>query len=459
MLLRIPGLVLALFAAACGHPAPSSPTDDALAADAATADVAGDTMDASADALVLDAPVTQDGPSDAAMLDAEVDATPDAIADASLDAPASDAPVGCGVLPDDPADVFVDARSTAAMQVGTASCPFLTISAALALSPPTAPRRVHVKGGVPAVDYIEPGLLALPPQLTLEGDGADRVTVGGVGGGGSCAIVVSPSCTVSLAGGATLRDLTVTSATGSAIEVKAGTGPARIERVIATRAKQIGFAIRADAVLDHASALDNDGDGLDARTATVTVRDSEFRLNTGHGLDIDTGATLTLTGATIHNNGGRGILLHNGTQFAPLAHAITGADIQQNLFAGIDVASNASLTLRGTTMFQNEFGVLYQVGPSNTLDVGTSAAPGNNVFAGATPVNGNARAGLCMQSTRATPTQLVEGNRWRACPPAQKKITGPFCSSNNGYSDIAYVPAVATSGPPVVAPAACTVGP
>ncbi len=431
-MVHVPGLLLVVISVvACGGSDPAIPADDALAVDAAIADVAADTVDAASDASVAD----------------------------TMDAMAPDGPLGCGVLPVDPVDVFVDARSTASMQLGTASCPFLTISEALALPPPTAPRRVHVKGGVPAVDYIEPRLLVLPPQLTLEGDGAERVTIGGVGGGGSCAIVVSPSCTVSVAGGATLRDLTVTSATGSAIEVKSGTGAARIEGVIATRAKQIGFAVRADVVLDHALALDNDGDGLDARTAIVTVRDSEFRLNTGHGLDLDTGATLDLTGAKIHNNGGGGILLHNGTQFAPLAHAVTDADIQQNLFAGIDVASNASLTLRGTTMFQNEFGVLYQVGPSNTLDVGTGVEPGNNVFAGATLVNRNARAGLCMQSTRATPTQLVEGNHWRGCPPAQKKITGPFCSSNNGYSDIAYVPVVASSAAPAVAPVACSVGP
>lgn len=381
-------------------------------------------------------------------------------ADATSDAQEADAAVGCGVLPAEPADVFVDAMATASQEIGTASCPFRTIGAALALSPPTsaAPRVVHVKGGAPAVSYIEPVRLALPPYLTLEGDGADRVTIGGIGGGGPCAIVVSPSCTLTVAGGATARTVTVTSATGTAVEVTSGTGAARIEGVIATHAKQMGFAARADVVLLQAAALDNDGDGLDARTGVVTVTDSEFRLNAGHGLDIDIGATLVLTGGKVHNNDGRGIFLHNGTQFTVLPHSVTNADIQQNLFAGIDVAANASLTLRGTTMYQNEFGVLFEMG-TNALDLGTANDPGNNVFGGTAAGHANARAGLCMQSTKATPTQVVEGNTWRVCPPPQRKITGPFCSSNNTYSDIAYVPAVATYGAPALAPATCTVGP
>ncbi len=383
--------------------------------------------------------VDANGTDDAVDLDAAFDAAPDALE--------IDAVVGCGVL--DPAEVVVDKMSTAT-STGTANCPFHTIAEALALPAPTSARRIRVRSGT----YDE-GLLSIPALVTLEGDG--NVILGGAGG--ACIATVAPGCTVSLAGGATLRAVTVTSTTGNAVEVRAGTGAARIENVIATGAKSNGFAIRADVVLDHCSALDNTLDGVDARTAIVTMTTSEIRLNKGHGLDIDQGATLVFTGGKIHNNQGRGILLHNGTQLAPLMHTVTNADIQQNLFAGIDVFTNASLTLRGSLMYQNEFGVLFGVGSTNKLDVGTAAQAGNNVFAGVTAVNKNVRAGICMEHAGATATQVVEGNTWRACPPPQRKITGPFCVSNNTYSDIAYVPAVSTSGAPALAPATCTVGP
>jgi hypothetical protein len=367
--------------------------------------------------------------------------------DAAVDA-AVDAVVGCGVL--DPADVVIDKASTA-RSVGTPNCPFHSITEALALPAPASARRIRVHPGT----YVEPILLAIPNLVTLEGAAAG-VVIGGAGG--ACAVTVAPSCTISLAGGATLRAVTVTNTTGNAVEVRSGVGPARIEQVTASTAKHNGFAVRADVILDQSFALDNDADGLDARTASVTITSSEFRLNAGHGLDIDQGATLTLTTAKIHNNQGRGIFLHNGSQLVPLAHAITNADIQQNLFAGIDVATNASLTLRGTTMYQNEFGVLFGVGSTNKLDIGTAAQAGTNIFAGTTAVNRNVRAGLCMEQTGATATQVVEGNSWRVCPPPQRKITGPFCVSNNTYSDIDFVPAVSTSGSPALVPAACTVG-
>lgn len=377
--------------------------------------------------------------------DADIDASPDAQPDAMIDAPVV---VGCGVL--DPSNVVVD-KASAENSVGTANCPFHTIAEALALSAPTSARKVTVRAGT----YTEPLLLSIPALVTLEGEGA--VTIGG--SGGACLVAIAPSCTVSLAGGATLRKVTVTSATGNAIEVRSGTGAAHIEQVVATTAKTNGIAVRADVVIDQSAVLDNDADGLDARTATVTVTASEFRLNSGHGLDIDQGATLALSNTKIHNNQGRGVLLHNGTQFTVLAHTITNADIQQNLFAGIDVASNASLTLRGTTMYQNEFGVLFMTGSTNKLDIGTAAQAGNNIFAGVTAVNKNVRAGVCMENTGQAATQVVEGNTWRVCPPPQRKITGPFCVSNNTYSDIAYVPAVSTSGSPALVPASCTVGP
>jgi hypothetical protein len=102
---------------------------------------------------------------------------------------------------------------------------------------------------------------------------------------------------------------------------------------------------------------------------------------------------------------------------------------------------------------------VYDVGGAGTLDVGTTASAGNNKFAGPGVSDKNIRAGLCFQQSGATQTQAAEGNTWRACPPSTRKITGPFCVSNNTYADIAYVPAVSTSSSPVMPPAACTASP
>src|SRR6188768_527857 len=154
-----------------------------------------------------DAGITGDGGADAELDAADIDAPPDAVA-------------GCGVI--DLAEIVVDKASTAA-SAGTVNCPFHTIAEALALPAPSTARRIRVRGGMPAVVYAEPILLAIPALVTLEGEANDRVTLGGAGG--ACAVTVAPSCTVSLAGGGVLRAVTVTNTTGNAVEVRSGTGP------------------------------------------------------------------------------------------------------------------------------------------------------------------------------------------------------------------------------------------
>jgi len=384
--------------------------------------------------------------------DAAPDTTLDA-SDAAIDAPLDAA--GCGSLPAQPSEVFVDRASTAS-SIGTAACPFHSIVEATSLPAPDAthPRSIRVAGAIPAQVYNEAALIAIAPHLAIVGAGETQVAITG---GGACTSMIA-GCTISIAGGGGLRGVTVSNPTGNALEVVGGAGAALIDHVIASGSMRAGFLVRGPVTLDHVEARDNQGDGLNAKAGVVTVVASKFINNQGDGLDIDQGATLDLTGGQIHNNKSRGVLLHNGTQSTALMHRITGADIQQNLFAGVDCAGNASLRLRGTTMFQNELGVLFQVG-ANQLDIGTAADPGNNIFAGATAVNRNVRAGLCMEQTPATPVQQVEANAWTACPPPQRKITGPFCVSNNTYSDIAYVPAVTTSGAPAIPPTTCAIGP
>ena len=64
-------------------------------------------------------------------------------------------------------------------------------------------------------------------------------------------------------------------------------------------------------------------------------------------LDLDQGATLNLTGGEINDNDFAGVILHNGSQFTPLAHTIANASMKQNLSAAIQCEANASVTLRG----------------------------------------------------------------------------------------------------------------
>lgn len=377
------------------------------------------------------------------------DATGDAIAerDGALD---PDGPAGCGTLAADPADVFVDGAATLE-SLGTMACPFHTIDEALALAAPATARTIHVAGG----EYVQGAIVAIPAKVRLSGASEASVAISG---GGTCAVTASP-CTLTLEGGAGLDHVTVTNATGDAIVVTGGTGAAMIDHATASDAKRFGIAVRsASLVLDHATVSNNKQDGLNAKQGTITVTASDFRNNAQNALDIDQGATLSITGGNVDSNQFDAIFLHNGSSFAPLAHTITGVSLKQNLGFGIFCAANASCTVRDTTMFGNEIGIVFDVGSTNALDLGTQASPGNNAFAGPLATERNIRAGLCFEQSGAVATQLVEGNTWRACAPPSRK-TGPFCRSNNTYSDLAFVPAVVSSGTPVIPPIACTAVP
>ena len=368
------------------------------------------------------------------------------MADAMADA-MPDAPMGCGTLVD--ASVYVDKAATG-MSLGTQNCPFHTLDEALALSAPITTRTIHVAAGA----YVQGAIVALAPAIRLSGASAQTVTISG---GGTCAITASP-CTMTLAGGAGLDNVTVTNATGDAIVVTGGTGAALIDHASASNAKRYGIAVRGTSLtLDHVTVSNNMDDGLNAKMSVITVTNSDFNNNAETGLNIDQGATLSFTGGNVNSNKLDAIFLHNGTSFTPLAHEITNVSLQQNLGFGIYCTSSASCKIRGTKMFGNEVGLVMDVG-TNTLDLGTAADPGGNIFAGAQSFEQNTRAGICFQQSGATATYVVEGNTWRTCPPPSRK-TGPFCRSNNTYADIAFVPATSTSGTPVIAPATCTHAP
>ncbi len=405
---------------------PSPP--DASSFDASSFDAS------SFDAPPLDAPPPDASPPDASPPDAS---PPDA--------------AGCGVLTADPSDVYVD-RSSSLASMGTATCPFLTVLEATSLSAPGGTRAIHVKGGTPVFVYDEAGVIVLRTGEALVGDGetTTRIT-----GGGSCTI---GDCVVSLRKGS-LSGVTVVSSTGSAIEIPTGNDGSSVDNVTARDSADNGFYVRASATLSNVTASGNGRDGLNARFGVVTITNSRFDGNRMRGIYADRAVAIDFRGGSVSGNRSDGISVQNSaTVTGAVLHTLTGLQIIQNLGYGIDAAGTASLLVRATTMRGNEAGLVFRYGVSNTLDVGTAASSGDNVFGGATPGQRNIRAGLCLEQSGATASQAAEGNSWGTCPPSQKEISSFTCRSLNTYADVGYIPAAA-GGAPVIPPVPCTVGP
>lgn len=373
--------------------------------------------------------------------DAAVDPGADASADAAMTGDAG--PAGCGELAADPADVFVDPSSDRE-SAGTQTCPFLTIDEAIALPAPAAPRTVHLAAG----DYDLSAVLVIRPLETYAGAGADAVVLTG---GGPCFI---DDCVVSIHGGA-LSGATVTSATGIAVEIPAGAGGGAVTDVTARDSDFDGLYVRASATLVRVISRDNGRDGLNARTAALTITDSKFDSNERNGVFADREVSVAMTGGSLDGNRFAGIHLQDSSG-AGRDHTITGVDVIQNLGFGIDVTGSASLTLRDSVLRGNEVGVAFQQSAGNSLDLGTAADPGNNQIGGAT--ERNIRSGLCIAGSGEAASQIAEGNRWQTCPPSQREISGVSCRSQNTYADVGYLPA-GEGAPPLAPPAACEVGP
>jgi len=427
--------ILGLWLTGCGGG--TSGTPDGAPGDAAVADDAALAIDA---ALGLDT----------AMADAAADAQ---LADAQpADAQPADA-AGCGTLAADPTDVYVD-RSASATSVGTQACPFHTIREAALLTAPAGSRVIHVRGGTPRFVYSETGPLAVRAREHLQGDGEALTQVTGVA---RCSVF---DCVVTLAATARLSGFTVT---GAAVEIPTGADGASVDHVTVTGSNNDGFYLRATAQLSDVTARQNLRHGLDARTATVTITDSHFDGNDDNGINADRQVVIDFRRGSASNNTSRGIALaDSATINSARMHTLTDLVIERNLGFGIEVGATASLRLRTTVMRQNEVGLVFtpSSATSNVLDLGTSASAGGNVFAGNLLGSRNIRAGLCIQSSGAAGSQVAEGDTWSVCPPSQRRITGPFCVSQNTYADVGYVQARGvTDAPPLAAPTTCTVGP
>ncbi|MCC6999451.1 MAG: right-handed parallel beta-helix repeat-containing protein [Deltaproteobacteria bacterium] len=439
-----------------------APADGSVDVDAAADGDAGEVDGAAVDgALEVDAAMMGDAALagdaalglDAAMADAQpADAQP---ADAQpADAQPADA-AGCGALAADPTDVYVD-RSATTTSVGTQACPFHSIREATLLTAPAGSRIIHVRGGTPAFVYSETGPIAVRAREHLQGDGETLTQVTGVA---RCSVF---DCVVTLAATARLSGFTVT---GAAVEIPTGADGAAVDHVTVTGSNNDGFYVRATAQLSNVTARANQRHGLDARTGTVTITDSHFDGNDDDGVHADRQVVIDFRRGSASNNTLLGIALQDSaTVSSSRMHTLTDVVIERNLGFGIEVGSTASLRLRNTVMRQNEVGLVFTPSSAtgNLLDLGTATAggAGGNVFAGNVAGSRNLRSGLCIQQSGAAGSQVAEGDTWSVCPPSQRRITGPFCVSQNTYADVGYVQASGvTDAPPLAAPASCTVGP
>ena len=445
-----------LLAAACGDD--SGGTGDLASSDFAVAaiDLGVADLAANGDLAAADLAANGDLARSGDLATADLSSAPDLVSAPDLTSP-PDLTFSCGTLAADPSDVYVDKSATTA-SVGTQACPFHTVREATTLAAPGAAttRTIHLAGGA----YVESGLVSVGARVILAGAGEALVAISG---GGTCATAAA-TCTVSVQAGGTLSGVTASSSVGYAVEIGSGADGAVIDHVTARDSAFDGFCVRASATLSNISALSNlrwglTGRSMSASAITLSITNVTIRGNQQGGLLVDRLASLTLTGGTVESNALDGIDLgDSSTVTGARQFTLANLSVRSNLGYGISVASTGSLHLRGSTLLGNEAGLVFGVGTTNVLDVGTVADAGGNTFGVATASNRNVRSGLCFEQSGATSSRVAEGDTWSACPPTSSKSPTSTCHGINTYADVGYVPA-GTGGNPVAAPASCTIGP
>jgi hypothetical protein len=179
---------------------------------------------------------------------------------------------------------------------------------------------------------------------------------------------------------------------------------------------------------------------------------NQFDNNASQGINIAAGALLQFDGGEANGNGANGIRLDPTSAPPPAIHTITALTANANPNNGVAVFGG-SLKLRSSSLLANaNNGLYFSTAGATTLDIGTAADLGANVFGGVTSPN-NIGAGVFFCSTSSTPpTQLVAGNSWSACPPSWTTLA--TCTTLvNVYSDVITSSGVALTTSP------CTVGP
>jgi len=393
---------------------------------------------------------------------AGLDAAPD-FDGGTPDAPSvpTDAGPGCGTLPTNPTDVYVDGLAAGA-EVGTMACPFHTILGALGLPAPVAvTRTVHVRGAAGGLFYAESTTVIVPASIVLEGDGRALVRIAATTPA-NC--ILSSRCMVEVRGGGVLRGVSVLpvpgglpgTADGVALTM-ASVSPPLVEDVDSSGHGGNGFHLAAGATLRGVTANGSlNGLVADAGTSSLTVdslgsTSSVFNLNRSHGVRVNAGIA-TLRGCTASNNGEVGIALLASGDGGLLSHSITSCTANSNglsssgssgVAAGIHVGLGASASITGCTVLANGSAGLAFI---RSTSPATSISISCNVFAvPGTPSMNNGRAGLCVENTGATSSMPFRLNVFTtstpACPSTQREMSAEETCLGAlvpGYSDLVY---------------------
>ncbi len=366
-------------------------------------------------------------------------------------------PPTCASLPAGATELYVDKRY-AGVSTGSVTCPFTTITAALAIGGSfLGTRTIHVSGAVVPVVYNEASSIVIPANVIVVGDGPGKTSITASGPCGST------TCAVNVFAGGTLDGFTVLSASGDGIVTAAGSPPPIVKNVNANGNKSSGIeCFGAAEIGPNVSANRNGLQGLvSSGSGLVHIGGSpiSFDSNVANGIDIEGNATLKFDGGTAVGNGLNGLRLAwtaptLGT--GPL-HTVTGLVATGNKNNGIGAYNGQNFKLRSSKLLNNlNYGIYYGYVGTSSMDLGAVGDLGNNIFGTAASATRNTKAGLYLCKSRGAATQPGEGDSWSTCAPTQASIAG--CDTAPvSYVDVAYIPAVA--GDPVVATTSCIIAP
>lgn len=347
---------------------------------------------------------------------------------------------GCAPLPSNAALVYVD-KTSSRPSVGTSDCPFHTIGEASRLPAIDGARTIQIRGGVPAVTYQEAAAVEVKANVTLLGDGVDKVKISG---GGACG---TTTCAVLVRGGGVADQFTVTATTQVGVVLDGTSGLASAKHVTVAGATTAGVVVHGVAQIGPGfQALSNSGHGVmaaDDTTSLTVVRPPNAQTanriadNGGDGMRMIGGA-LEFQAGHVVNNGGDGIYV-DVEKAQP--HRVFSCVAQGNGRAGVFVGGQASAQIVNSLFTGNKVGVAFVKGMQNTLGLSCNSFVQNTAT--------NLRSGLCIQNSGANSSQPAAGNVWNGNCSALMQREVNDCFGAGAYDNITFVPAVGGGPTPV----------
>lgn len=375
------------------------------------------------------------------------------VSDTGLDA--SEGIVTCGAPPPGIVDLYVDGLSTRG-ENGTIACPYHTIRGATELpwSTTGTTRTIHVAAGT----YNESGPVHVHDKVSIVGAGIGSVTITG---GGSCS---SGNCIVEIDGGGTLRGVRVDAAgsTNTAIIMLAASATAPAVQNVRSEhaaAPGVGILARGSANIGpnvtctgNYRGLDSIGSGVVHVIGAVST-DNLFENSGQSGIYMESNASLQFDAGEARGNTTNGIYLFGSA----LSH-INNLDAHDNRSNGLWVATSASAIVRKSGFHNNNFGVLFNKGTTNSLDLGQDGDHGGNTFATATAATRNTSGGVCSTMGSSGATIYAVGDSFSTCSVSggPNVIGIDSCDSVPTYADLFFTP-TGVSNPYVTS--SCSVAP